>query len=163
MKSQPVAIIVNGQVQEILVRPGTTLLRTLRDALDLTGAKAGCEGGTCGTCTVHIDGTPVLACCTLTELVDGGAITTIEGLADGEVLHPIQAAFYEGFATQCGFCNAGMIMAAKGLLDRTLSPSREEAMAAISGNVCRCTGYEAIVDAVLDAAARLRALDRRAA
>lgn len=163
MKSQPVSLTVNGQVHEVLVRPGATLLRTLRDGLELTGTKAGCEGGSCGTCTVHVDGEPRLACCTLTELVDGAAVTTIEGLAKGDTLHPIQAAFYEGFATQCGFCTAGMIMATKGLLDRTPQPSRDEAMAAISGNVCRCTGYEAIIDAVLDAAARLDALQRRAA
>jgi aerobic carbon-monoxide dehydrogenase small subunit len=156
MKSSHVSFTVNGRSQELLVRPGTTLLRALRDGLELYGAKAGCEGGNCGACTVEVDGRPRLSCCVSAETVDGATITTIEGLASGDALHPIQAAFFEGFATQCGFCTPGMIMAVKGLLARNPSPTREDAIEAISGNVCRCTGYEAIIAAVLDAAARLK-------
>jgi carbon-monoxide dehydrogenase small subunit len=163
IKSSHIALRVNGQDQEVLVKPGTSLLRTLRDGLELYGTKAGCEGGTCGACTVILDGVPVLSCCVAVETVDGAAVDTIEGMASGDALHPIQAAFFDGFATQCGFCSSGMILAVKGLIDRTPSPTREEAMEAICGNVCRCTGYEAIVDAILDAAARLRSAARQAA
>lgn len=163
MKSSHVSFTLNGRDCELLVPPGTTLLRTLRDHLELYGAKAGCEGGNCGACTVEVDGRMVLSCLTATETVEGSRIVTIEGLQRGEALHPLQAAFFEGFATQCGFCNSGMIMAAKGLLDANPDPSREEVMEAISGNVCRCTGYEAIVDAILDAARRMKPATKDAA
>jgi carbon-monoxide dehydrogenase small subunit len=146
---------VNGRAQEFLTRPGTTLLDALRESLSLTAAKKGCAQGTCGTCTVLLDGKPIFACLVPVETVAGRSIETLEGLAAGDRLHPLQESFIDLFATQCGFCSSGMIMAAKGLLARNPAPSRAEVVRAISGNVCRCTGYEAIIDAVMAAAAKM--------
>lgn len=159
MKSSHIALSVNGTEHEALVRPGTTLLSALRDVLGLTATRRGCDQGTCGTCTVLLDGKPVLSCLCLVEtLPDSVHIETLEGLSPDAVhLHPLQEAFLEGFATQCGFCTSGMILAAKGLLDKNPAPTREDVVRAISGNVCRCTGYEAIIGAVLAAAAALQA------
>src|SRR5689334_11564437 len=117
MPSTIVTLNVNGRAQEFLTRPGTTLLDALRDSLSLTAAKKGCAQGTCGTCTVLLEGKPVFACLVPVETVSGATIETLEGLAAGDVLHPLQEAFVEHFATQCGFCSSGMIMAAKGLLE----------------------------------------------
>jgi carbon-monoxide dehydrogenase small subunit len=156
MPSSVVTLNVNGRATEFLTRPGTTLLDALRESLSLTAAKKGCAQGTCGTCTVLLEGKPVFACLVPVETVAGARIETLEGLANGDVLHPLQESFIALFATQCGFCSSGMIMAAKGLLDRNPNPSRADVVRAISGNVCRCTGYEAIIDAVMAAAAKMK-------
>jgi aerobic carbon-monoxide dehydrogenase small subunit len=159
MRSRVIELTVNDEPREFLAAPGTTLLSALRENLGLTAAKRGCAQGTCGTCTVLLDGEPVMACLVPVETIDGAAVLTLEGVAgaDGE-LDAVQAAFLEGFATQCGFCTAGMIMAAEALLDANPRPTREDVVRAISGNVCRCTGYESIVNAILDAAARRSAV-----
>jgi carbon-monoxide dehydrogenase small subunit len=155
MPSTVVTLKVNGRTQEFLTRPGTTLLDALRESLNLTAAKKGCAQGGCGTCTVLLEGKPVFACLVPVETVGDRRIETLEGLADGDTLHPLQESFIENFATQCGFCSSGMIMAAKSLLARKPEPSRADVVRAISGNVCRCTGYAAIIDAVM-AAAKMR-------
>jgi aerobic carbon-monoxide dehydrogenase small subunit len=159
MRSRVIELTVNDEPRELLVAPGTTLLSTLRESLGLTAAKRGCAQGTCGTCTVLLDGEPVMSCLIPVETVDGASVRTLEGVggADGE-LDAVQAAFLEGFATQCGFCTSGMILAAEALLEANPDPSREDVVRAISGNVCRCTGYESIINAVLDAAARRAAV-----
>ncbi|WP_102107236.1 (2Fe-2S)-binding protein [Oceaniglobus roseus] len=156
MPKTPLSFTLNGSETALFVDPGANLLDTLRrGAGDLT-PKLGCAQGTCGACTVLIDGEPHLSCLTLAETVEGRDIATTGGLADGPDLHPLQQAFMEGFAAQCGFCTAGMLMAAKALLDRRPNPSRDEVIEAIGGNLCRCTGYEPIVDAILTAAARMQ-------
>jgi aerobic carbon-monoxide dehydrogenase small subunit len=161
MRSRVIELTVNDEPREFLAAPGTTLLSALRETLGLTAAKRGCAQGTCGTCTVLLDGQPVMSCLVPVETVDGASVKTLEGVnrPDGE-LDPIQAAFLEGFATQCGFCTSGMIMAAEGLLAENPDPSREDVVRAISGNVCRCTGYESIINAILDAAQRRAAVVR---
>ena len=161
MRSSVVELTVNEEPREFLAAPGTTLLTSLRGTLGLTAAKRGCGQGTCGTCTVLLDGEPVMSCLVPVETIDGATVRTLEGVArgDGE-LDELQAAFLEGFATQCGFCTSGMIMAAEGLLATNPDPSRDDVVRAISGNVCRCTGYESIINAVLDAAARRTAVVR---
>jgi carbon-monoxide dehydrogenase small subunit len=155
MRSRVIELTVNDEPRELLAQPGTTLLSALRETLGLTAAKRGCAQGTCGTCTVLLDGDPVMSCLVPVETIDGAAVRTLEGVAgaDGE-LDAVQAAFLDGFATQCGFCTSGMIMAAEGLLATNPEPTRDDVVRAISGNVCRCTGYESIINAVLDAAAR---------
>lgn len=159
MRPSIVSLEVNGAHRDFLVQPGATLLSALRDSLGLTATRKGCETGSCGACTVLVDGDPVMSCLCLVEPLDGAHVETLEGVATGpDELHPLQQAFIDGFATQCGFCTAGMIMAAKALIARKPDPSREDVIAAISGNVCRCTGYEAIIDAILEAAADLRAV-----
>ncbi|NWF91477.1 MAG: (2Fe-2S)-binding protein [Syntrophaceae bacterium] len=140
---------VNGEDFEILTEIHKTLLEVLREDLGLTGTKRGCDLGTCGACTVLIDGKPHLSCLTLTADVQGKKITTIEGLAQDGQLHPLQKAFAEKGAIQCGFCTPGMILTAKALLDEDPHPSEEKVKKAISGNLCRCTGYVKIVDAIL--------------
>jgi carbon-monoxide dehydrogenase small subunit len=159
MRSRVIELTVNEEPREFLATPGSTLLSTLRETLGLTAAKRGCAQGTCGTCTVLLDGEPVMSCLVPVETIDGATVQTLEGVtrADGE-LDAVQAAFLEGFATQCGFCTSGMIMAAEGLLAENPDPSRDDVVRAISGNVCRCTGYESIINAVLDAAARRSAV-----
>lgn len=155
MRSSVIELTVNDEEREFLVAPGTTLLNALRDGLGLTATKRGCEQGTCGTCTCLLDGEAVMSCLVPVETVQGASVKTLEGVArpDGS-LDEVQAAFLDGFATQCGFCTAGMIMAAEALLERNPDPTREDVIRAISGNVCRCTGYESIVAAILDAASR---------
>jgi carbon-monoxide dehydrogenase small subunit len=153
MKSTVIELTVNDEPREFLAAPGTTLLSAVRETLGLTAAKRGCAQGTCGTCTVLLDGQPVMSCLVPVETVDGASVETLEGVnrADGE-LDPVQQAFLDGFATQCGFCTSGMIMAAKGLLAENPDPTRDDVIRAISGNVCRCTGYESIINAILAAA-----------
>ena len=155
MKSRVIELVVNDEPREFLAPPGTTLLTALRESLGLTAAKRGCSQGTCGTCTCLLDGDAVMSCLVPVETIDGAEVHTLEGMGgpDGE-LDELQAAFLEGFATQCGFCTSGMIMAARALLAEQPDPSREDVVRAISGNVCRCTGYESIINAILDAAAR---------
>jgi carbon-monoxide dehydrogenase small subunit len=146
-----VSLSVNGEWHEVPVRPRLTLVEVIREAIGLTGTKASCESGTCGACTVLLDGRPVLACLTLAIECDGKHITTVEGLADGEKLSPIQEAFLDQGAVQCGFCTSGMLMSATALLRDSAKPTREAINKALEGNLCRCTGYNAIVDAVLQA------------
>jgi carbon-monoxide dehydrogenase small subunit len=152
MEKRIIRLTVNDEEEELMVTPNRTLLEVLRNDLNLTGAKEGCGEGACGACTVLVDGQPVYSCLTLAVEVQGKAITTIEGLADGARLHPIQQAFVDHAAIQCGFCSPGMILIAKALLDENPRPTQQEAREAISGNVCRCTGYAKIVEAVLTAA-----------
>jgi len=154
MAKTPVQFRLNGTDKAVFVDGGENLLNALRRGVGDMSAKFGCGQGTCGTCTVLIDGEPQLACLTLAETCAGRAIETALGLADGPSLHPLQAAFMEHFAAQCGFCTSGMLMAAKALLDRNPSPTREDVAEAISGNICRCTGYEPIINAILDAASK---------
>jgi carbon-monoxide dehydrogenase small subunit len=155
VSKQLVTLHVNGEPHTIAADPHHTLLEVLREELGLTGTKHGCELGECGACTVLVDGLPVLACLTLPALVGDGEVTTVEGLAQGESLHPLQIAFAEEGAAQCGYCTPGMLMTAKALLDATARPTREEIAHAISGNLCRCTGYTAIYEAIEKAAQRV--------
>ena len=152
MEKRIIQLTVNGEEYEVVVAPNQTLLEVLRDELYLTGTKEGCGEGACGTCTVLLDGKPVRSCLILAVEVQGRKITTIEGLASMGELHPVQRAFVEYGAIQCGFCTSGMILATKALLDENPSPTEQEARQAISGNVCRCTGYAKIVEAMLKAA-----------
>jgi carbon-monoxide dehydrogenase small subunit len=143
---------INGEVTEVVVEPQTTLLHVLREDLGLTGTKEGCGVGDCGACTVLLDGKPVASCLTLAVEVQNREVLTIEGLSKDGELHPLQRAFIDHFAVQCGFCTPGMILSAKALLDRNPHPIEEEVRHAVSGNLCRCTGYVKIVEAVLAAA-----------
>lgn len=152
MSKTPVQFTLNGSSKAVFVDGGSNLLDTLRRGVGDLTPKYGCGQGTCGTCTVLIDGEPHLGCLTLTETVEGKSVETTGGLADGADLHPLQTEFMNGFAAQCGYCTPGMLMSAKALLDRNPNPSREEVLEAISGNICRCTGYEPIIDAILRAA-----------
>ena len=155
MPKSYIEVLVNDQPEEFLVAPGTTLLAALREELGLTAAKRGCAQGTCGSCMCIVDGEAVMSCLVPVETIQGADVRTLEGLAgDGGELDELQTAFLEGFATQCGFCTSGMIMAARALLAGNPDPSREDVVRAISGNVCRCTGYESIINAILDAAQR---------
>lgn len=156
MAKKPVTFTHNGSETAIFVEEGLNLLEVLRrDVGDLT-PKYGCGQGTCGTCTVLIEGEPYLSCLTLAETVDGKTVETTGGMADGPNLHPLQRVFMEDFAAQCGYCTPGMLQAARALLRKNPSPSRDEVIEAISGNICRCTGYEPIIDAILKAAGELR-------
>ncbi|MCA2225250.1 (2Fe-2S)-binding protein [Nonomuraea aurantiaca] len=157
MPSQIVSLVVNGERREFIAVPGATLLASLRESLGLTAAKRGCAQGACGTCTVLVDGRPEVACLVAVETVAGREVRTLEGVAAGGELDEVQSAFVDCFATQCGFCTAGMIMVAEALLERDPDPSEEDVVEAISGNVCRCTGYRPIVIAILEAARRRRA------
>ena len=139
---------VNGEEQELLIHPHRTLAEVLREELQLTGTKQSCNEGACGTCTVLLDGLPVRSCLLLAADAEGREITTIEGLAREGELHPLQASFVKHYAIQCGFCTPGMILTAKALLDANPNPTDEEIRHAISGNICRCTGYAKIVEAI---------------
>jgi len=147
---------VNGRLYEVIIEPHMLLIDVLRDKLGLMGVKYACGTGDCGACTVLVDGKPILSCLTLAVTAKDKNILTIEGLAQGNTLHPIQQAFIDHGAVQCGFCTPGMILTAKALLDENPTPTREDVKAALDGNLCRCTGYVKIVDAVLDAAERIR-------
>ena len=158
-----VELDVNKEKHEVEVEPRTTLLDCLRDKLLLTGAHAGCEHGVCGACTVLVDGVAMRSCLMFAVQADGYAITTIEGLSPGPgELSLLQDAFCETHGMQCGFCTPAMILAAQSLLSKNLSPTREEIVDAISGNICRCTGYAQIVEAIALAAERLRGLNQPA-
>lgn len=156
MKKCLVRLNVNGAVYDVAVKPQDTLALALRDSCGLTGTKVGCDMGTCGCCTVLVEGRPVLACLTLALEVEGRAITTVEGLVDEDGLHPIQSAFAECGGSQCGFCTPGFICTSTALLAENPAPTREEIKDAISGNLCRCTGYVKIIDAIEHAASQLR-------
>jgi len=146
-----VALSVNGTSYSRAVEARRTLADLLREDLGLTGTHLGCEHGACGACTVIMDGMPVRSCLTLAAQAAGSAIRTVEGLADGETLHPLQKAFKQHHALQCGFCTAGFLIAASALLAENPAPSEDEVREWLSGNICRCTGYQFIVDAVLAA------------
>lgn len=146
------SITINGEPHEALVDGYKTLLEALREDFGLTGTKHGCELGECGACAVLVEGEPVLSCLVLALDADGRAVTTIEGLAAGNTLHPLQAAFADLGAAQCGYCTPGILLTAKALLDREPHPSRERIAEALSGNLCRCTGYLQIMEAVEEAA-----------
>jgi carbon-monoxide dehydrogenase small subunit len=150
------SLTVNGERAEALVATYKTLLEALREDLGLTGTKHGCELGECGACTVLLDGAPVLSCLTLALECDGRSVQTIEGVARGPDLHPLQAAFADFGGSQCGYCTPGVIMTAKALLERNPNPTRQEIKEATAGNLCRCTGYNQITEAIEDAAKRLR-------
>jgi len=151
-----VTLRVNGEVHEVAVPVHKTLLEVLREDLNLTGTKHGCELGECGTCTVLIDGEPWLSCLVLPIEIQGREITTVEGIAHNGTPHPLQAAFADLGAAQCGYCTPGILLAAKSLLDEQPEPTREEIKEALSGNLCRCTGYVKIFEAVELAARRMR-------
>jgi len=148
----PLAMTVNGQPVQAQVPARRMLSDFLRDDLHLTGTKRGCETGVCGACTVLVNGRPLKSCLSLAVQHDGARIQTVEGLAEGGQLHPLQASFERCGGLQCGYCTPGMLMSACALLDRTPKPSAEQVRKELSGNLCRCTGYTQIVEAVLDAA-----------
>jgi len=150
------ALTVNGETRTVAFPTHHTLLEVLREELGLTGTKHGCELGECGTCTVLVDGTPVLSCLVLAAELEGRAIETVEGLQEGNRLHPLQETFADLGAAQCGYCTPGILMAAKALLTANPAPSRDQVRAALAGNLCRCTGYVKILEAVEGAAAKLR-------
>ena len=156
MAKVKVSIGVNGKWYELAVEPYETLLDVLRNRLGLTGTKMGCGKGECGACTVNVNGKAILSCLMLAAQVDGKEILTIEGLQRGAGLHPLQEAFVKYSAIQCGYCTPGMIMAAKALLDHDSNPSEEDVRKALSSNLCRCTGYDKPVEAVLEAVKTVR-------
>ena len=154
MTERVLTITVNGETRRVLVSDNATLLEILRDDLEMTGTKHGCDLGECGACTVLVDGQPVLSCLALARQVDERDVTTVEGLADGRVPDGLQTAFAELGAAQCGYCTPGMLMSARALLNANTDPTDSEVNEALSGNLCRCTGYIKIVSAVQLAAAR---------
>jgi carbon-monoxide dehydrogenase small subunit len=153
----PVNVSVNGRSHDLVIEPRTLLVHALRDHLGLTGTHVGCDTSSCGACTVLLDGESVKSCTVLAVQADGGEVTTVEGLADGDTLHPMQEAFWANHGLQCGFCTPGMMIAATDLLRRNPDPTEEEVRHGLEGNLCRCTGYHNIVKAVLDAAQHMRA------
>jgi carbon-monoxide dehydrogenase small subunit len=151
-----ISLTVNGAQRELDVEPRRLLAQALREDLDLTGTHIGCDTSQCGACTVHVDGMAVKSCTMLAVQADGARVTTIEGMADGDKLHPLQTAFWEKHGLQCGFCTPGMIMTAADLLAHNDDPSDDEIRDALEGNICRCTGYQNIVAAVKAAGAAMR-------
>jgi carbon-monoxide dehydrogenase small subunit len=151
MKKRLINLRINNDFYDLAVEPQRTLLEVLREDLGLTGAKEACGTGECGACTVLIDGKPILSCLTLAIEVQGKEIMTIEGLMGGGNLHPLQKAFIQYGAIQCGYCTSGMILNAKSILDENPRPSREEILKGLEGNLCRCTGYNKIVEAIMEA------------
>lgn len=156
MGDKVVHLTVNGQLQEAAVQPRMTLADFLRDHLHLTGTHLGCEHGVCGACTVLVDGVAVRSCLMFAIQADGCEITTVEGLGTGKKLHPLQQAFWEEHGLQCGYCTPGMLMVAYELLAKNPSPTEEDAREAISGNLCRCTGYQNIVKSIMAAAEKMK-------
>jgi carbon-monoxide dehydrogenase small subunit len=156
MSKHHVTTTINGEPTEFLCETQQTLLDTLRDVLGLTGSKEGCASGDCGACSVIMDGRLVCSCLVLGVEAEGKTITTVEGIADGDHLHPIQQKFLEHAALQCGFCTPGFIVAVKALIDENPNPTEIEARYWLAGNLCRCTGYDKIIRAVMDAAAEMR-------
>ena len=154
-----IALIVNGEAAEVAFAPHKTLLEVLREDLGLTGTKHGCELGECGTCTVLLDGTPVLSCLVLGVACEGHAVRTVEAMATGGTLHPLQQTFADLGAAQCGYCTPAFLLTAEALLARSPIPTRDEIKDALAGNLCRCTGYIKIYEAVELAAARMRGED----
>ena len=156
MAKTHISTTINGDTIEFLCEPHQTLLDTLRDELQLTGSKEGCATGDCGACSVTVDGRLVCSCLVMAAEVDGREVGTIEGVADGDVLHPVQTKFLEHAALQCGICTPGLIVATVDLLTRNANPTEAEVRYYLAGNLCRCTGYDKIIRAVLDAATELR-------
>ncbi len=156
-----ITFTLNGQEQTVEIQPFETLAHLLRERLGLIGTKIGCEEGECGACTVIVNGKTVTSCIYPAMKVDGAQVETIEGLASGSRLHPIQEAFIEHFAAQCGYCTPGFIMSTKALLDKNPNPSDEEIKEAIAGNLCRCTGYYQIIDAIKAAVSKISAGGRK--
>lgn len=157
MNEKKISFVLNRKPVEVRTKPNRTLLDVLRDQLKLTGTKRGCNRGDCGACTVLLDGKPVYSCLILMPKVQGKEVLTIEGLGEQGDLHPLQEAFIENNAAQCGFCTPGMLLSAKALLDENPHPTKKEAETAISGNLCRCTGYTQIIEAILSAAEKMAA------
>jgi carbon-monoxide dehydrogenase small subunit len=157
MAETDIKLNVNGKAEQVTAEPNMTLLYLLRDKLGLTGTKDGCSSGDCGACVVMLDGKPVNSCMVLAPQAEGSSVVTVEGLAKNGELHPVQRAFGETWAFQCGFCTPGMLVSCYALLESNDSPTREEILTAIAGNFCRCTGYQAVVKAVEQAASELRA------
>lgn len=155
MASKIVSFQLNGKPVEVIVKPMTTLQRVLREQFGYTATKSGCRQGGCGSCTVLVNGEPMLSCLLPAEEIEGQVVMTLEGLEENGNLNPIQAAFFEKFAIQCGYCTPGMIMVTKALLDENPQPTRAEIVEAITGNYCRCTGYEPIIQAVAEASRRM--------
>lgn len=151
MKTVSIQTRINTKFHRLTVSPHQTLLDVLREELGLTGTKRGCEVGECGACTVLLNGNAVNSCLILAPQIDGQEVITVEGLASGGSLHPLQESFLDHDAVHCGFCTAGMLLSAKDLLDHTPEPDEQEIRTAISGNLCRCSGYQQIVDAIRDA------------
>ena len=161
MASKIVAFTLNGRPTEVLVKhPLMTLQTLLREELGYTATKAGCRQGGCGSCTVLVNGEPMASCLLPVADIAGQEVTTLEGITPNHGLHPLQETFFENSAIQCGYCSPGMIMVSKALLDHNPHPSRQEIVEALSGNVCRCTGYEPIIRAVKDAAGRMNGQER---
>ncbi len=158
MEKQLMTFHVNGETQEVAASPTHTLLEVLREELDLTGVKHGCELGQCGACTVLVDGSPMLSCLMLAIEAQECEITTVEGLAQGNTLHPLQQAFAERGAAQCGYCTPGFLLSGAALLAENTHPTRDEIQVALAGNLCRCTGYTKIIEAVELAAERMRSV-----
>ncbi len=156
MSKHHVSAVINGEPTEFLCETQQTLLDSLRDEIGLTGSKEGCASGDCGACSVIVDGRLVCSCLMLACEADGTSITTIEGIAQGDHLHPVQQKFLEHAALQCGFCTPGLIVASKALLDENPNPTEEEARYWLAGNLCRCTGYDKVIRAVMDAAEVMR-------
>ena len=156
MAKQHVTTTINGEEAEYLCEPQETLLDVLRDAVGLTGTKEGCSSGDCGACSVMLDGRLVCSCLVLGVEAEGKSIETIEGMANGDELHPLQQKFLEEAALQCGFCTPGVLVAAKALLERNDNPTETEVRYWLAGNLCRCTGYDKIIRAVMDTAAEMR-------
>jgi len=154
--SQQISFVVNGQTRELEVEPRRMLVQALREDLNLTGTHIGCDTSQCGACTVTVDGHAVKSCTMLAVQADGTTVKTIEGMASGDDLHPLQAAFWAKHGLQCGFCTPGMIMVASDLLARNASPTDDEIREALDGNICRCTGYQNIVAAIREAASMIR-------
>ncbi len=157
MASKIVTFTLNGREVEVIVKPLTTLQKLLRQQLGYTATKTGCRQGGCGSCTVLVDGEPMMSCLLPVDDVAGREVLTLEGLTPTDGLHPLQESFFENFAIQCGYCSPGMIMVSSALLAHNPTPSREEIIDALTGNVCRCTGYEPIIQAVQNAAQRTSA------
>lgn len=156
MQKEIATFTVNGTEHDVIIEPHMLLVDVLRDKLGLTGTKYACGAGDCGACTVLIDGNPTFSCLTLAVTAKGKSIVTIEGLAQGAALHPLQKAFADKGAIQCGFCTPGMLLSAKALLDENPQPTRQEIKQGLAGNLCRCTGYVKIIDAVETAAYAMR-------
>jgi aerobic carbon-monoxide dehydrogenase small subunit len=156
VKKHHITTTINGEATEFLCEPQQTMLDMLRDDLHLTGSKEGCSSGDCGACSITVDGRLVCSCLMLAVEAEGRKVETIEGMAKGDKLHPLQQKFLEEAALQCGFCTPGILVAAKALLERNPDPSETEIRYWLAGNLCRCTGYDKIVRAVVDAAAEMR-------
>ena len=160
--TQTISVTVNGEERSLDVEPRLLLVHLLREKLGLTGTHVGCDTTSCGACTVSLDGRAVKSCTVFAVQADGGSVETVEGLAQGGTLHPLQEGFWEKHGLQCGFCTPGMLMSARDFLQRHPDPTEEEIRHGISGNLCRCTGYNKIVEAIQYAAAKLRAAAKEA-